>query len=126
LRGRIQHIACGFQHSICCSDREAFGFGRNERSQLGANISAHQYSPVQVQLPQGFPLKDVFCVSTSGTITGASGLSSQSHEETMELHLPERQYHQGFQSFNPQMIGVSAEETNLPPPTQNFAIKKKQ
>jgi len=124
LRGRISYVACGFQHSLCSNDRgEVFGFGRNERSQLGSNNTAHQYSPIQIQL--GFSLKDIFCLSSAGALPSSS-LPQQSSQpvdnETVELTLPERQYHQGFQSFKPQMVGVSSESTNLPPPTQNFSV----
>jgi len=126
--GRITHVGCGFQHSMYSTDREVYGFGRNERSQLGNNATAHQSSPTPATLPQGFALRDVFCVSTSGS-SGSSSTSSTTSvlpEETVELVLPERQFHQGFQSFNPVMVGVSSEESTLPPPSQSFALQKKQ
>jgi len=123
VRGRATGVACGFQHSVVSNDRgEVFACGRNERFQLGINSNGHQQSLVQVQLPQGFALKDVFCVSTSGHATTGATSTTVLPEETVELVLPERQFHQGYQSVG-EMFGISSETSTIPPPSQKFGIQ---
>jgi len=100
--------------------------GRNRKN---AKEIYSEHLSALVTLPQGFSLRDIFGVSTAGGSSSSSTSSTSSTvlpEETVELVLPERQFHQGYQSFNPIMVGVSSEEVNLPPPTQHFGVHKKQ